>query len=290
MDYLNTCHCPSAILGDGHHPHHDPFGRLFDDQYHPDLASLAGTEIIPSYKAVLEGIQCDQEYCKLIFGLNHYYNRKQCCHLCNVIQWTSRCPAPGESNDPNDLYTNFAADETRTNPSCSLVWFLFLQHVFAGTVWRKHGCRVWTTGEYIRIVDLATFIQIHGQSAMSRVIGFSPDRFLASLSFNICSSDKNTKLFIWLFLIVHIRMFLITGYLYILVWAQHHLPTWDNFHLVVTFFGRKQQHSKSPSIQLRHIAGHYAHLPLESIPWRFLFNPSGLNWRSEVSPWKFSGR
>ena len=69
MDYLNTCHCPSAILGDGHHPHHDPFGRLFDDQYHPDLASLAGTEIIPGYKAVLEGIQCDQEYCKLIFGL-----------------------------------------------------------------------------------------------------------------------------------------------------------------------------------------------------------------------------
>ena len=37
----------------------------------------------------------------------------------------------------------------------------------------------------IRIVDLATFIQIHGQSAMSRVIGFSPDRFLASISFTI---------------------------------------------------------------------------------------------------------
>ena len=137
MDYLNTCHCPSAILGDGHHPHHDPFGRLFDDQYHPDLASLAGTEIIPGYKAVLEGIQCDQEYCKLIFGLNHYYNRKQCCHLCNVIQWTSRCPAPGESNDPNDLYTNFAADETRTNPSCSLVWFLFFSACFCRDCLKK---------------------------------------------------------------------------------------------------------------------------------------------------------
>ena len=104
----SNTHLPSAILGDGHHPHHDPFGRLFDDQYHPDLASLAGTEIIPGYKAIFEGVQCDQE---------------NCCHLCNVIQWVSRCPAPGESNDPNDLYTNFAADETRTNPSCSLAWF-----------------------------------------------------------------------------------------------------------------------------------------------------------------------
>ena len=102
-----------SIQGDGYHPGHDPFGRRFDGGYHPEMAAVAGTEILPGYRAILEGIQCDQEYAKCIFGLNHFYNRKQCCHYCGVIQWTSRVPAVGEPNDPNDLYTNFSADEHR---------------------------------------------------------------------------------------------------------------------------------------------------------------------------------
>ena len=49
-----------SIQGDGYHPAHDPFGRRFDGGYHPEMAAVAGTEILPGYRAILEGIQCDQ--------------------------------------------------------------------------------------------------------------------------------------------------------------------------------------------------------------------------------------
>lgn len=65
------------------------------------------------YKGCLEGVQADQDFCRVLFGLQHFYTRKQCCHYCGVIQWTSLNPAPGESNNPNDLYTNIRHEETR---------------------------------------------------------------------------------------------------------------------------------------------------------------------------------
>lgn len=114
-------HC--WIWGDGHHPSYDPFGRPFSAGYHPDLFKVAGTEIMPGYRAVLEGVQADQDFCKIILGLQYYYGKKSCCHYCGpgVIQWTFRNPPHGEPNDPNDLYTNFARDESRKNLSCFLL-------------------------------------------------------------------------------------------------------------------------------------------------------------------------
>lgn len=114
------------IWGDGHHPSYDPFGRKFDERYHPELWKIAGTEIIPGFKAVLEGIQCDQDYARLIFGLQQFYTRKLCCHYCNAIAWTSRNVVPGEPNSPNDLYTNFGADENWG----TLCWMIFLVTYF----------------------------------------------------------------------------------------------------------------------------------------------------------------
>ena len=90
------------------------------------MVPLAGTEIIPGYRCILEGIQADQEYCKLVFGLTQYYNKKLCCHLCPVIAWTSTNPVAGEPNHPNDLYTNFAADENLK----SLVTLCYFQTLF----------------------------------------------------------------------------------------------------------------------------------------------------------------
>ena len=114
----------TCIQGDGRHPSHDPFGRPFDGSYYPELASVAGSEIMPGgWTAVLEGIQADQEYCKLLFNLTQYYGKKQCCHYCDVIAWTSREPNAGERNSPNDLYTNFALDDQRQNQILCLVFF-----------------------------------------------------------------------------------------------------------------------------------------------------------------------
>lgn len=106
-----------SIWGDGHHPSHDPFGRPFSKEFHPSLFALAGSEIMPGYRAVLEAVQADQDFGRIVFALQHYYGKKHCCHYCPVIQWTSRNPHPGEPNDPNDLYTNFAADASRKTPS-----------------------------------------------------------------------------------------------------------------------------------------------------------------------------
>lgn len=66
-------HC--WIWGDGHHPSYDPFGRPFSAGYHPDLFKVAGTEIMPGYRAVLEGVQADQDFCKIIFGLQYIMER-----------------------------------------------------------------------------------------------------------------------------------------------------------------------------------------------------------------------
>ena len=67
---------------------------------------------MPGFTAVLEGIQADQDFCRVLFNLQNYYGKKNCCHYCPVIQWTSR----GGQDNPNDLYTNFAADADRGTP------------------------------------------------------------------------------------------------------------------------------------------------------------------------------
>ena len=182
------------------------------------------------------------------------------------------------------------------------MFFVFVSAYFLQEVFKDNLSVGFEPLMNIRIVDLAAFIQIHGQSAMSRVIGFSPDRTLASLFY---TSAKNTKLFIvevcdcfWLFAM---NIFDSSKDSISIVWVKHNLTKWDDFHLNAfkQHYNQdfKQHYSQEKprvylqpqSIQLRNFAGHYAHLPLESISWRFLFNTSGLDRRSEVSPWKFSG-
>ena len=127
------------------------------------------------YVAVLEGVQADQDFCRVAFHLQNYYSRKQCCHYCGVIQWTSRYPAPGEPNDPSDLYTNFSEDQNRGNPSCKIDNYAF--HVskpcfYLGLQWT---IQYLSYSLHPRIVDLATCVAINGPSPLCNVVGFSPD-------------------------------------------------------------------------------------------------------------------
>ena len=44
--------------------------------------AMAGREIVPGYKCVLDGVQADQDYLRAVFQLKRYVTRQQCCHLC----------------------------------------------------------------------------------------------------------------------------------------------------------------------------------------------------------------
>ena len=131
---------------------------------------------MPGWLAVLEGVQADQEFCKCIFKLNRYYTKKQCCHYCDVIQWTSRIPVDGENNDPNDLYTNWHADESRENHNSPFRTFLFdilSQSSNTYTCASHHQNK-----SHLRIIDACDFVGLHGSTALTRVMGFSPERIL----------------------------------------------------------------------------------------------------------------
>ena len=127
------------------------------------------------YVAVLEGVQADQDFCRVAFHLQNYYSKKQCCHYCGVIQWTSRYPAPGEPNDPSDLYTNFNEDQNRGNPSCKIDSCVIVFSCHFGLEWTVQYLSV---SLHPRIVDLATFVAINGPSPLCNVVGFSPDSAL----------------------------------------------------------------------------------------------------------------
>lgn len=107
--------CP----GDGKFPQQDPFGREFSPSYEPSRYKVAGKELASGFLGVLEGIQADQDYLRIIFKLQHYYTRKMCCHYCNVIQWVSSSPAPGEPNSANDLFTVWGPSEENRGKLCS---------------------------------------------------------------------------------------------------------------------------------------------------------------------------
>ena len=100
--------------GVGKYPHADPWGREFDDRYYPERKAHAGKPISKSgYKGVLDGIQADQDYLRVLFNLEHGPGRQKCCHLCHVVQWVSTKPenAGDEHNTAANLYTNYGPFE-----------------------------------------------------------------------------------------------------------------------------------------------------------------------------------
>ena len=86
---------------------------------------MAGKKI--PYIGTLEGIQSDQDYLRLLFGLQHGPSRQLCCHYCPALQWVSnRAPISAENN-VESLYTVFGPREgDQTQLGYAQVSFEFL--------------------------------------------------------------------------------------------------------------------------------------------------------------------
>ena len=128
----------SPNQGDNRYPDRDPHGRLFSLEYEPRRYAMSGKPILGhDYACVLEGVQADQEFARHVFRLQQHYGRKMCCHYCNVIAWTSRCPKSSEPNNPASLYTNFSRD-----PEMSKLVYIFTAIFWPAGSWTyRLSCR-----------------------------------------------------------------------------------------------------------------------------------------------------
>ena len=89
---------------------------LLSNSYDKHRFSLAGKPIgeIPGggcWKAVLEGIQSDQDYLRLMFNLKRGPNTQLICHYCDSVQWVSTKSAIGPLNNAESLYTVYGPRE-----------------------------------------------------------------------------------------------------------------------------------------------------------------------------------
>ena len=64
------------------------------------------------WKGVLEGIQSDQDFLRLMFSLRRGPNTQLCCHYCDSIQWVSTRSTIGPLNNAESLYTVFGPRES----------------------------------------------------------------------------------------------------------------------------------------------------------------------------------
>lgn len=97
------------------YPTTDPWGKPFASDYHPDRMAMAGKPLPLGYRAVLEGIQSDQDYLRILFNLQTGPSRQRVCHYCDqhcvAIQWVSNKPQDqGPGNSPELLYTVFGKE------------------------------------------------------------------------------------------------------------------------------------------------------------------------------------
>ena len=49
------------------YPTHDPWGREFSQRYMPHRLALSGLPIAGPYRGVLEGVQADQDFVRVLF-------------------------------------------------------------------------------------------------------------------------------------------------------------------------------------------------------------------------------
>ena len=83
----------------------------------PSRFSRAGTPLgsdAEPFVGILEGIQCDQDYLRLLFNLERGPNRQLVCHYCDALNWVSNRVEIGPHNTPESLYTVFGPREGGT--------------------------------------------------------------------------------------------------------------------------------------------------------------------------------
>lgn len=101
--------------GSGQYPYHDPWGKAFSMQYNPERFKVAGQPIgAPGWRGVLEGIQSDLDYLRLLFGLNRTASHQCFCHYCDSVQWVSNRSDVNHLNNVESLYTVYGPRESDT--------------------------------------------------------------------------------------------------------------------------------------------------------------------------------
>lgn len=76
---------------------------------------LAGQPIgAPGWRGVLEGIQSDLDYLRLLFGLNRTASHQCFCHYCDSVQWVSNRSDVNHLNNVESLYTVYGPRESDT--------------------------------------------------------------------------------------------------------------------------------------------------------------------------------
>lgn len=151
--YVLCIHWTYLVWGKGEYPSLDPWGNSFSEKHDPHRFRLAGTKI--SYFGILEGIQCDQDYLRILFNLQVGPSRQSCCHYCDAIQWVSNRAPIGPQNNPESLYTVFGPREgDATTPNLSFSIFVQYDSILAAIpyngTWTKRICfgtqkKLWKT-------------------------------------------------------------------------------------------------------------------------------------------------
>ena len=118
-----------------------PFSRT----YCPDRFAKAGSWIggYEFYCGILEGIQSDLDYLRLVFNLQRTSARQLFCHLCDAVQWVSLKQPIGPLNTFESLCTIYGPREGDAT-----------------------------------IVSKDEFVQLHGSTPWCEIIGWDPDRTL----------------------------------------------------------------------------------------------------------------
>ena len=102
-------------LGKEVFPDRDPWGREFGKSYFPERAKFANKKIVDpqgmQWRGILEGIQSDQDYLRVMFDLQVGPNRQRMCHYCDCIGWVSNKAPIGPNNNPESLYTVYGPRE-----------------------------------------------------------------------------------------------------------------------------------------------------------------------------------
>ena len=134
----------------------DPWGNELEGH----RKQMAGTPL--PMRGILEGIQCDQDYLRLLFGLQTGPSRQHICHYCDAIQWIDGRLPLGPGNSPEELYTVYGPQE-RVEPLDMVCYHV---PVFGG----------FNPAPDPRIIGKEAWIAKHGESAICKIAGWAPER------------------------------------------------------------------------------------------------------------------
>ena len=97
------------VSGSGRYPSCDAWGKPFTKADGHRFA-LAGTSFPGGFLGIFDGLQADQDFLRLVFGLQNFASRQRCCYFCSTIQWVRADQEASGDNSPEFLYTRWGID------------------------------------------------------------------------------------------------------------------------------------------------------------------------------------